>query len=180
MYPDNSFEQDLLESDQYGGADADTLDARAWTFLTGLVRSVSRVVLSNVRVPWSCGVFVVQSAVSIGDVVAVDLSRDALDPSTQAVLPYVQRYIDVVAAGGTPQVLGVCVAAASAGKKAQIALGGIVPPTLSGLTSQTGGALVSVDPVTGKLRAWVAGDDALGYTTPKGCVLLMFNGRMGS
>lgn len=180
MYPDNSFEQDLLEADQYGGADADTFDARAWTFITGLARSISRVVLSNVRVPWACAVVVVQSAVNVGDVAAVDMSRDAIDPSTQAFLPYVQRYIDVVAAGGTPQVLGVCVAAASAGMKAQIAVGGLLPPTITGLASQTGGGLVSVNPTTGKLRAFVAGDDSLGYTTPSGSVVLLFHGRLGS
>jgi hypothetical protein len=179
-YPDNSFELDQLEVDQYGGAEADLFDGNAWTFITGLARSITRVVLRNVRVSWSGAVVLVQAGVAIGDVLAIDLSRDALDPITQAVQPYVQRYADVVTAGGTPQVLGVCVAAAAAGKKAQIATGGVLPPSITGLSAMTGGALVSVNATTSKLQAWTAGDDALGYTSPLGSVLLMFAGRVAS
>lgn len=179
-YPNNSFENDQLEVDQYGGAPAGNVDSNAWTFVTGLVRSIAKVVLGNIRVSYSSSCAVVQEAVALGDVIAIDVSKDATDPTTQKTIPYVGKYSTITTAGGTPKVLGVVTVAAAVQAKAQYANGGLLSPDITGLTSMTGGATLAVDATTSKLRAWAVGEDVLGYTTPGGCAFLEYMGRISS
>jgi hypothetical protein len=177
-YPDNNFDLDQEEADQYGGADADVFDSDAWTFVTGLVRKIARRFFSHVRVPWSGAVVVVQEGVTLGDVVAMDVTRDYTDPTTQQKLPYIAKYATIVAAGGTTEIVGVVVAGASALGKAQVATGGWLPPTYTGLTAMTGGSLVSVNATSSRMQAWNAGDESIGTASPSGCVALKFPGRV--
>jgi hypothetical protein len=177
-YPDNVFESDQLEEDQYGGADPDIFDNQAWTWITGLIRSVSKRFLSHVRVSWDQIVVTVQEGVAIGDVLAVDLSQDALDPTTQAVLHYVKKYSTIVGAGGTPKIIGVCVAAASALGRTAVATGGLLPQSISGITSIGAASLVAADATTSRLRLATNSDDTMGYSSPQGSVLLEFIGRV--
>jgi hypothetical protein len=171
-YPDSNFNLDQDDDDQYGGGDPDIIDSDAWTYVTGKVRAIALRFLSHARVPWSTAVVVVQESVTVGDALAMDMSRDFTDPTTQLKLPFVARYTTIVAAGGTPQFIGVAVAVGAALAKAQIAVGGMLPQAITGLGTMTGGAKVSVNPATSRLKAWVGGDTAVGMTTPSGCVLL--------
>lgn len=179
-YPDNVFQLDQLEPDQYGGREdgGATFDGDAWTWITGLVRAISARVIAGTRMPWVSSVAVVQEGVNIGDIIAVDVYRDAYDPTTQLVLPYVAKYGTVVTE--IPIILGVCVEAAAAGGKVTYAHGGLLPPAITGLTGMTAGALLAADATTSRLRAWVSGDDALAYTSPGGSALLLFPGRMAA
>jgi hypothetical protein len=178
-YPNNSFEQLQLEVDQYGGANPTTFNKDAWTFITGLVRSVSKVVLGSV-VPqtYATATLTVQESVVVGDVVAVDVTRDATDATTLQPIAWVGKYSTIVTASGDPKVCGVVLSAASVGGKAVIAVGGVIPRSISGIASITAGALVAADATTSRLRAWVAGDDGLGYATPAGNVVWLYSGRV--
>jgi len=180
-YPGNQFANDQPETDQYGGRSdgGNTFDAQAWTWITGLLRAITISYFAHVRVSYDVGVSIVQEGVAVGDVLAVDLSRDATDPVTQFSIPWVGKYTSIVAAAGTPKINGVCVQAAASQGKALYARGGLLPKAITGLGSVAAASLVSVDPVTNKLRVFVAGDESLGYSSPNGNVFLQFSGRVG-
>jgi hypothetical protein len=177
-FPNNSFAIDQLESDQYGGRPngANTFDAQSWTWITGLVRAIEASFFSHVRVSWDNIVAVVQNAVAIGDVIAIDLSRDYSVPSTQQQLPWIDKYSTIVANAGTPKILGVAVSQAAALGKAQIATGGLLPQSVTGLTSQTAGNSIEANSSTSRLQPHTSGT-ILGYTSPNGNLILLPFGR---
>lgn len=178
-YPDNQFLNDQLEPDQYGGSPTPGIfDWLAWTWITGLVRNISKVILSNVRVSYTNSVVVVQHAVVPGDVLAIDLSQSYTDPTTQLKVPFVDKYSTIVSGGGIPKVIGVAVVTTSALGRCQYATGGLLPQAISGLSGQTGGTMISVNPANSRLRVWQVGDDTLGYTDPNGNILLVYPGHV--
>jgi hypothetical protein len=72
----------------------------------------------------------------------------------------------------------VVVVAAAIHQYAAVALGGILPAAITGLSGLIGGTLVSADPTTSKLRVFVGGDESLGYASPNGNIVLDFGGRL--
>lgn len=182
VFPNNNFSNDQLDVDQFGGSPkgSTVFDTIMLLYITGLLRSVASTVLANVRVSWVNGVCTVQNGVGIGDVLAMDMSTDRIDPTTQVPLPPIDKYSTILANGGIPVVIGVSVMQAAAGAKCQYAAGGLVPASITGLIAMTGGALVAVDATTNKLRAWTSTDEALGQTSPRGNVALFALGRVSA
>lgn len=178
-FPSNQFDVDELEPDQYGGRPDgfDLFDGKAWDWLTQLVRDISARVLGTVRISHMTVAVGVQENVSTGHVLAVDLTRDAID-KTGNVIPYVAKFATVAASSSSFQVLGVAVAAASAGAKVQCSMGGALPKSVSLVSGLPFNALVSADPVTSKLRVFQAGDTELGITTALGTIVLKFPVRI--
>lgn len=181
-FPDNNFSNDQLDVDQFGGSPTGStvFDVLMLLYITGLLRSVEAGVLANVRVSWVNSVCTVQNGVGIGDVLAMDMSTDRIDPTTQVPLPSIDKYSTILAAGGTPVVVGLSVMQAAAGAKCQYAAGGLIPASITGLVGMTGGALVTVDATTNKLRAWTSADEALGQTSPRGNVAWFALGRVSA
>lgn len=128
--------------------------------------------------PYISAFATVHEAVVVGDVIAIDVSQDVVSGTSH--IPYVGKVSTITTAGGTPKTIGVVVLAGAALATAQYAIGGMLTPDITGLSAMTGGAIVSVNTGTSKLQAAAVGDDPLGYTTPNGCVLLEFLGRISS
>jgi hypothetical protein len=178
-YPDNLLELDQLNS-LNGGRPDGQMDSDQLKFINGLLRKVAEKILSHVRVPWSVQAPITQEACVPGDVLAMDLSRDAFDASGQTI-PYVGKYSTIVNAIGMAVAIGVAVDTVGVGGRPRIAGMGPIEARYTGLApgQVSGGTQLAVDLTTNKLRAWTAGDEVVAYGTPKGCVLFLGAARPG-
>lgn len=165
-YPDNLFDQDQLDPN-YGGEAASKFGGRAWTWITGWVRSIARSYLAYIRQNYRTRALLVQDAVVIGDCVGMDMVSANVDGT-----PRITKMSIIGLANA--RFLGVCADAGAAGSRVRVAADGPTPQSITGLTNVGGFNLaISVNFGTNKLKAWVGGEIKVGYSDSQGNVLLL-------
>jgi hypothetical protein len=152
-FPDTTLREDQLDP-EYGGRPGNELGILNWAWLHGVVRFLSEAFLEYARVPWTTAVMISQDKATLGDVAVM-----RMDTFVPAYGYHAGKYSN----GSTDQrFLGVFLESVSSGAKARFAIGGIIPPTITGLSSVGSPADVGVDPTNGRLRAAQPGDTIVG------------------
>lgn len=172
-YPSNLLDQDILNS-LYGGEGARNMGGPAWDFLNGWVRSIADRILTHLRIDADYQAPVVQDATVVGDCIGIDLSR-----SSAAGGPWIGKMSSIAA--GNAVFLGVAADNVTAALRCKMAGHGPIPANVSLLSPAlvaAGKVLITVDSVANRLKVAAVGDDAVGYSDPKGNVMLFAPGRV--
>lgn len=169
-YPNTTLEDDALDP-LYGGEPGNKFGARAWQWACNVLRFLSRAHLLHNRNPFRCVVVQVLTACDVGDVVVHDLRGTGASLSMYAARKATTGD-DALYTSGELLYLGVCVEAAAAGRKAVVAVNGVVPYNVAGFGVQTAGTPVSVNLTSGKLKVAAAGEPVLGLLDTRGNVHL--------
>jgi hypothetical protein len=165
-YPDNLFRFDQLNT-LFGGEVKSAFGGPAWEFINGWVRDIASSFLAHIRVSWSTQTPITQEAVVVGDCMAMDFSR-AVDGGG----PYVGKLSSIGDTNGS--FLGLAAEPAGAGSRVRVASGGVVPSSITGLTSLASRMGVTPDLISNKLRAaQPRTEQVIGYSDVKGNVLLI-------
>lgn len=168
-YPQSNIDNDVQDA-PFGGAPANRLGAPARAFIDSCIQKLESIILRHVRVPFGVHVVVCGSGCVVGDVCYFDEGQFVTAQG------YYARNKNTGSA--TAIVWGVFLDGASAGAKARVCVGGIVPPSVTGLPPQVAGELVSVNASTGRLQVAVVGDAIVGYFDIQGNVFLLYPGRL--
>lgn len=171
-YPDNLLEADVLNS-LYGGAVQSAMDKDAWAFLNGWVRSIAKRILTHLRVDFDSQALLTQDSVVMGDCLAMDITRTSATGG-----PWIGKIQSITA--GNAIFLGVALEPKVGGQRVQCATHGALSAVVTGLGATAASGLVAVDRSTSRLRAWVAGDDAVAYSDTKGNISLFGLGRVAA
>jgi len=165
-YPDTTLRDDVVDP-LYGGRPGSEFGGPAWTWAANVLRFLGEAFLTYLRAPHHTLVVTMEEEVSAGDVVVFDASAALVGGA------YWCRRLGPSDSGtSTVHFLGVALEPAAAGARCRVATGGILTRTTTGIASLTGGAAVTADYTTARLRAATGGEPVLGYGDTAGNVLL--------
>lgn len=164
-YPNSSLPSDVQDA-PYGGQPANKFGTLARQFLDSAIQAIESIILSHIRVPWSTIVVASTTGNNVGDFCLFDQGTFVTGSG------YYARN-KVGTGSGTFMVFGIFLDAASAGAKARIAYGGLVPPSITGLGVLAADTPITMDLTSGRARAAANGEPVYGYTDIQGQVLLL-------
>lgn len=161
-FPSTDLPNDNLDP-EYGGRPATEFGAPSWVWINAVVRFLAQSFLAYLRVPYRTVVVTVQSSVAAGDVIVLAAGTPGAAGSY-----YAQRW---TAGLTSPVVLGVAVESAAALGRVRVAGGGVIPPSLTGLSAQASAQPAGLSPA-GRVRVAQVGDLVLGVIDVQGFLVL--------
>lgn len=167
-YPDTNLGSDAIDAD-FGGQPASAFGVPAFTWINSVLKFLSRAYLTYVRQPYSTIVAVSQTSAVAGDVAVHAAGTAALGG-----LYNVCKASGGLAAGVV--LLGIYLEPCSAGAKARIAIAGIIPPNLTGLSPQSAPQVAGVNVSTGRVRVAIVGDPVVGIIDLQGQLFVTESG----
>lgn len=171
-YPDTTLRDDTVDP-LYGGRPGSEFGSPAWTWAANVLQFLSTAFLTYLRAPHGTQVVVCQEALAAGDGVVFDASTSLASGGY-----HVRRVASGDSASSTAFFLGVALEPCAAGARVRVASAGIVPRTTTGLATLTGGAPVTIDFSSARLRAAATGEPVVGYGDTAGNVLLLPPARL--
>jgi hypothetical protein len=162
-YPDTNLRNDQRDYD-YGGAPANAWGGLAFSWVNSVLRFLGDAYLTHQRVPYSTVVAVSQTSAVTGDVAV--LATGQAGPNGT---PYVGSFAN---SSTGRRFYGVFLEPVSASAPARIAVAGVLPQSITGITPSGSAADAGLDAATGRLRVATGGDIVVGIVDTNGNVIL--------
>lgn len=169
-YPDTSLSTGV-QDDPFGGQPANRFGSPMRAFIDAQIQEIQKQILADSWEPYRFIRAAISTGGSPGDAIVFDTSV------TAAAGGYTMRQLKT---GGytdaaTTPLFGILIDTVAAAAVGRVAIGGILPPSVTGLAAAAGA--LTVDGTTGKLRLKTGSETVYGYSDPNGNAFLLFAER---